>query len=107
MGIPDLDTVRGKIQDWGIKNPRIIRAYLYGSFLTKKKSSPGDIDIAIEISSQKNDTASGFWCGEGKKMEEELSILLAYKVDLEWLNDRSHIVKKGLADGSLLIYEAG
>ncbi len=107
MNVPELDKVKRIIQNWGIKNPRIIKVYLFGSFVTKKNTLPSDIDVVIEISNKENDTASGFWCGEGKKMESELSQLLEYKVHLNPVDNNARNVKKGLNEGSLLIYQIG
>jgi len=39
-------------------------------------------------------------------MEEELSYFLNYKIGLEWVNEEgTPTVKKGLEEGSILIYE--
>jgi len=85
---------------------RITKVYLFGSYVKKNKPIPNDIDIAIEISHHENDTASGFWCGEGSKMEQELSNLLDYQVDLEWFDgDRTPRIKKGLDEGHIVLYE--
>ena len=105
--VPDLESVKSILINWAEINPRIIRIYLFGSYITKVKNPPGDIDVAIEISNKDNDIALGFWCHEGDRMERELSSLLNYKVDLEWFDEtRTPTIKKGLEAGSIIIYES-
>ncbi len=103
---PDIVKVKKIISEWISCNPRITKVCLFGSYVKKNKPIPDDIDIAIEISHKENDTAPGFWCSEGSKMEKELSSLLDYKVDLEWFNgDRTPTIKKGLGEGQIVLYE--
>jgi predicted nucleotidyltransferase len=103
---PDIVKVKKIINEWVSCNPRITKVYLFGSYVKKNKPIPNDIDIAIEISHNENDTAHGFWCGEGSKMEKQLSILLDYEVDLEWFNgNRTPRIKKGLDEGQIVLYE--
>ena len=105
--IPDLESVKSILIKWAQINPRVAKIYLFGSYVTKTKIPPSDIDVAVEISNKDNDAAFGFWCHEGDRMERELSSLLGYKVDLEWLDEtRTPTIKKGLKAGSVIIYES-
>ncbi len=104
--LPDIGKIKRIISEWVSCNHRIIKVYLFGSYVKKNKPIPNDIDIAIEISHNENDTAFGFWCGEGSKMEKQLSMLLDYQVDLEWFDgDRTPRIKKGLDEGQIVLYE--
>lgn len=103
---PDIGIVKKIINEWVSSYPRITKIYLFGSYVKKNKLIINDIDIAIEISHNESDTASGFWCFEGNKMGEQLTRLLNYKVDLEWVDEnKTPTIKKGLEAGNLLIYE--
>lgn len=104
--IPNLDDVKSALNKWAGLNLRITKIYLFGSYITKTKHPPSDIDIAIEISNKENDTTLGFWCSEGSKLEQELCSLLNYKVDLEWFDaQETPIVKKGLEAGNIVVYQ--
>lgn len=106
IGIPDIKKIKEAISEWIIRNPRVTKVHLFGSYIKRNKIIPKDIDIAIEISEEENDTANGFWCGESKKMEKELSEIINYKIHLEWFNgDQTLTIKKGLGEGSVVIYE--
>jgi predicted nucleotidyltransferase len=102
---PDIETIKKIIYGFVTDYPRITKAYLYGSYVKKDKSIINDIDIAIEISSNKNDTAFGFWCANGRIMQEQLGFLLNYKVHLEWFDlDETPTVRKGLEEGNILLW---
>ncbi len=104
--LPGIETIRSKISEWAAYYPRITKVYLFGSYVNRNKPVINDIDIAIEISEDENDTSFGYYCGESSKMEEQLSKLLNYKVQLEWSDgDRTKIIKKGLKEACILIYE--
>lgn len=104
--VPILEDVKAKLISWAENNHRITKVYLFGSYITKVKNPPRDIDIAIKISSKDNDTAHGFWCSEARKMEQELSRLLSYEVDLEWFDgNRTVVIQKGLEVGNIIVYE--
>lgn len=106
MVLPNIEKIRKIIKDWVSYYPRITKVYLFGSYVKKNKPIPNDIDIAIEISHNENDTALGFWCGEAGKMKEELSNLLDYQVDLwHFDGDRTPTIKKGLDEGHIVLYE--
>lgn len=106
MNLPDIGTIKKIIKEWAENHPRITKVHVFGSYVKKNKPVIEDIDIAIEISYNENDTPHGYWCGEASEMKEQLSKLLNYKVDLEWSDgERTKIIKKGLEEGSVLIYE--
>ncbi len=104
--IPEFHTVKSVLRKWVLCYPRITKIYLYGSYITKSKNPPDDIDIAIEIDSLDNDTALGYWCSEGSKMEQQLEALIKYNVDLEWFDaQETPTVRRGLEAGCITIYE--
>lgn len=104
--IPEVDVVRKKLSEWAIHHPRITKIYLFGSYITRRSEHPSDIDIAIELENKQGDTAHGYWCSEGRKLEKQLTELLNYKVDLEWHDvEETPIVKKGIEAGSIIVYE--
>lgn len=106
--IPNIEKIKKAIKKWIADNPRLTKVYLFGSYVKKNKIIPRDIDIAIEISDKEWDTASGFWCSEADNLKKQLSQILNYNVDVCWFNgDRSPIVKKGLTEGSMVMYETG
>lgn len=106
MILPDIETIKKIIKEWVENYPRIVKVYLFGSYVKKNKPVPSDIDIAIEISEDESDTAFGLWCSEGSKMEKDLSSILSYPVDLEWFDKQeTPTVRKGLEESNILIYE--
>ncbi len=104
--IPDIEIVKSALVKWARVNQRVVKIYLFGSYVTKAKHIPSDIDVAIEISNLDNDTVLGFWCSEGDKMEQELSNILNYKIDLEWFDEKeTPTVRKGLDAGNIVVYK--
>ncbi|MDD5546876.1 MAG: nucleotidyltransferase domain-containing protein [Candidatus Omnitrophica bacterium] len=106
--IPDIDSVKKILLEWVTRHPRITRIYLFGSYAAGRIGCPSDIDIAIEIEDKEGDTAFGYWCSQGSKLQGQLTELLNYQVDLEWYDaEETPTVKKGLDVGNIVIYEKG
>jgi len=104
--IPGIAKVRKVINEWVAYYPRIIKVCLFGSYVKRDKPVVGDIDIAMEISHKEGDTVFGFWCSEKDRMEKQLTHFLNYKADLHRSDgERTPTIKKGLDEGSILIYE--
>ncbi len=97
--------VKEKINKWASGIPRIKKMYLFGSFANGKER-PNDIDVAAEITPSAED-ANGvlFWFDSHTRMEEELTRLLGFSVDLEKLDDESPTIMAGVEKNSILVYE--
>ena len=80
--------------------------HIFGSHITGGKK-PNDSDVAVEIDPLPGDeNAQTTWICESRKWNEELDQKLEHKLDLERYDPNGNpTIKKGLAKGSILIYE--
>jgi predicted nucleotidyltransferase len=75
------------IRDWAIIHKNIRRGYIYGSWATGKANANSDIDIALEIDKEPNDTnLDATWIREKSMWCAELRSFLPYKLHLELLD---------------------
>ena len=105
MTVPDDKLVKGIICAWAKKNPRITKAHLYGSFLTRKTWPPNDIDIALEINDVSSETGFTYWICEGNELARELGQLIGYKVHVELLDGMTPTVKQGIEAEAEVVYQ--
>jgi len=104
--LPELSCIKKTLTEWAAYYPRITKIYLFGSYVKRDKPAINDIDIAIELSYKNSDTPFNYWCSEGNRMEKQLSRLLKYEVGLDYYaGDETPIVKKGLEEGNIIVYE--
>lgn len=101
------DLIKENIKEWASSNPLVKRAYLYGSRAKGDHKEDSDIDIAIEIDTEKGDSNTlATWTCNAEKWRQELQPLLKYKLHLEWeALQETPKIKNGLDESSILLYE--
>lgn len=105
MGIEQLGEIVAK---WAASQPRVIRAYLYGSRVRGSHREDSDLDVAIEIEPLPGDSSAfATWISEASDLRQSLAPLLPVPVDLEWYGSdhETPTIHHGITAGSLLVYE--
>jgi len=103
-----MDEIKNDIIDWAIKNPLILKVYIFGSRVRGDNRQDSDLDIALEISKLPGDNnIVATFTGEQSIWVMELQKKIPFKIDLECLNLDDDItdVKLAIKDEGQLIYE--
>jgi predicted nucleotidyltransferase len=93
--------------EWARANPRIRRAWVFGSRLRGTQTPDSDIDLALEIDPlETDDETMGWWMFEKERWTEELQAISPYRVQLEWFGgEATPKIQQYLACCSMLVYE--
>lgn len=79
---------------------KVEKAWIYGSFATKKVNSESDINIAIQ-------TADTFTYFDLADIKNKLEKRVGRPIDIGWLDQIKEEVKLSIKDNVVLIYEKG
>ena len=103
----NIDEISKIVLNWSRKYPEIKRSYIYGSRVTGLNREDSDIDIAIELIKNTNDTSlKATWAFEKNRFLNSLQELLPYKLDLQIYDGiNTEVVYKGISEAGILIYE--
>jgi predicted nucleotidyltransferase len=83
--LPERKMVVRALQKWADKYPVIIRVLVYGSRARGEQRPDSDIDIAVELKSNREDeTPFVIWMHEASVWREELQPLVPWRLHLEW-----------------------
>lgn len=79
---------------------KVEKAWIYGSFATKKVNSESDINIAIQ-------TADKFTYFDLADIKNKLEKRVGRPIDIGWMDQFKEEVKLSIKDNMILIYEKG
>jgi hypothetical protein len=108
----DLDEAEQIVRDWAAAQPRVIRAWIFGSYCKGKATVDSDLDVAFELDIP--DDAEPEWAQvggdgltSGTKLDRSLRNLVPTRLDLQrYAGDRTPNMKTYLSECALLVYEA-
>ena len=101
----DLNEVKKIVREWACNKPEVIKLYLYGSRITGGFKDISDLDIAVAITlDEGSECEFAVWLGEKDTWKKELEAKLPYRVHLEYFDDYTRTVKKGIRESSILVY---
>lgn len=96
------------VASWAKSEPIVEKAYLFGSRVSGNARCDSDLDVAIELSSQRVDSGPlATWIAEAARLKASISSHIPLTVDLQWYGGPidTPIVHAGLAAGSRIVYE--
>jgi predicted nucleotidyltransferase len=83
--LPERELIVDALQKWANKYPVISRVLIYGSRARGEQQSDSDIDIALELKSNREDEKPFvIWMHEASIWREELQPLFPWRLHLEW-----------------------
>jgi len=99
-----LETV---ISDWAKSEPLIMKAYIFGSRHKGNAREDSDIDVAVEIDVDGDESALSLWMDESERLSENLQRVLPCKLDLQWYGGENETpnIHEYLIEASKLAYE--
>lgn len=71
------------IASWAAADPRILAVYLYGSRVRGTHRPDSDLDVAVILNGDEDDTAENYWFSDGGRIADELAALVPVEVHLE------------------------
>lgn len=104
----ELETSLRAIVDWAESEPRIKKAYLFGSYLKGTATPSSDLDIAVEIHKGPGDTSySSAFAFDKQDFLKDLEGKVRLKLDLQLYAGESETpnVHQFLSGSSKVIYE--
>lgn len=92
---------------WASEKPQISKVHFYGSRVKKTHREDSDLDIAVALIANLDESGGlATWMHYSDQWSQELNKAIPYEVQLEWdAGNKTPIIKKGLAEGSQLVYE--
>lgn len=103
----DINEIKKIISIWAQNETLVRKAYIFGSRARDDYREDSDIDVAVEINKLPGDENSlATWVFESEKLQKDLSELLPYKLQLEYLDDsKTPHVLAGIKQSNILVYE--
>jgi predicted nucleotidyltransferase len=92
---------------WAAGEPRVAAVYLFGSRAKAKHRDDSDIDLAVVLTEDSDDTAAGYAVFEGDRMRRALARLLPRPVDLQFAFPDDKVVWPAVQEHGVLLYEPG
>ncbi|GBE32929.1 nucleotidyltransferase domain protein [bacterium BMS3Bbin05] len=83
----DIESIKNIVAQWADSEPLVTKAYIFGSRAIGDYRKDSDLDVAIEIEMEPGDESKlATWLCEKQGLEESLSRLIPYDLQLEYLN---------------------
>lgn len=103
----DLSQIGAAVAKWARSKPIVMRVYLFGSRVRGDHRPDSDLDIAVELVPDLDESGGlATWMHEKKEWIEELKALIPLKLQLERYHPvQTPTVVKGIERSSQLIYE--
>jgi predicted nucleotidyltransferase len=104
-----LDDITVRLKAWAPTKPNILKIYLYGSRVRGNHKKDSDLDIAIMITKNPNDTSelATWWGGLEEEFTQDIEIMTELKIDLELYSNEQITanIHEYLKNDSRLVYE--
>jgi uncharacterized protein len=103
----ELEEVARVVSRWARTKPIVRRAYLFGSRVRGEHRVDSDIDIAVELEPNLDESGGlATWMFEKEKWKEELQGLIPLEIQLERYHpEQTPTVGKGIGRSSQIVYE--
>ena len=90
---------------WAHRTSSIRRVWIFGSRAKGTSSPDSDLDVAVELIYREDEVALATYMFEKGGWLSELQPLFPFPLQLELLDENTEIIRKGLSEGSLLVFE--
>jgi len=93
------------LQQWAYDTPRVSALTVFGSRATGAHHPSSDVDVAIDLAEDRNETAGWLWSTKRDEWNAELSALVGLDVRLVRLTeDDDGGIGQGVSDDGIVIF---
>jgi predicted nucleotidyltransferase len=106
--VVSIEALSAMVASWAKSEPIVEKAYLFGSRVRGDARCDSDLDVAIELTPQRGDSAPlATWIAEAARLRASISSHIPLTVEIHWYGGPMDTpsVHAGLAAGSRIAYE--
>jgi predicted nucleotidyltransferase len=104
MSMPEAS--RSAVVHWARRNERIRAVYPFGSRAKGTSRPESDVDIAVILTDDENDTATGYAIFQGDRLRAELAPSLPMELHLHFIDPGDTVVWPAVQEHGVELYRA-